>query len=94
MTVEEFITLCKNKIKLYIDSNDEYDVFTIWKDFWTFGDSQDSIKYTENQRAIFSTTLSNSDYYDCLYDGDDNKLTIKIYSLDDTETYTLNNQNN
>ena len=100
MSVDDFIELCKDKIETYIDSSEEYDIYTIWKDYWTLGNNttyyssteqryiSDSAPSYDNQRAIFGNTL-NSSYFDCTYNGAENKLYMKVYTITDTETYTL-----
>lgn len=93
MSVNDFIELCKDKIELYLDSQDEYDIYTIWKDYWTVGQAADSANSADNQRGIFGTTL-NDKYFDCTYNGNENKLYMKIYDIDDTETYELNSNSN
>ena len=88
MSVDDFIELCKDKIETYIDSSEEYDIYTIWKDYWTVGSAGDSTQSVDNQRAIFGNTL-NSSYFDCTYNGAENKLYMNVYTITDTETYTL-----
>ena len=88
MSSEDFIELCKDKIELYLDSQAEYDIYTIWKDYWMVGSSLDATTSVENQRAIFGTTL-NAKYFDCTYDGNASKLYMKVYDIDDTEEYTI-----
>ena len=89
MSVNDFIELCKDKIELYLNSQEEYDIYTIWKDYWTVGQAADSANSLNNQRGIFGNTLNNK-YFDCTYNGTENKLYMNVYDIDDTETYTLN----
>lgn len=89
MSVNDFVSLCKDKIELYLDSQEDYDIYTIWKDYWTVGQPTDSVNSLNNQRAIFGTTL-NDKYFDFTYNGEEEKLYLKVYDIDDTETYTLN----
>lgn len=89
MTVNEFISLCKTKIGLYLNSQTEYSIYTIWKDYWTVGQTGDSVSSIDNQRAIFGNTL-NDKYFDCTYNALEDKLYMKVYDIDDTEEYTLN----
>lgn len=88
MSAEDFIELCKTKIETYIASSEEYDIYTIWKDYWTVGNAGDSTLSVDNQRAIFGNTLNDS-YFDCTYNGVENKLYMNVYTITDTETYTL-----
>lgn len=89
MTVNEFISLCKTKIGLYLNNQTEYSIYTIWKDYWTVGQTGDSVSSVDNQRAIFGNTL-NDKYFDCTYNALEDKLYMKVYDIDDTEEYTLN----
>ena len=89
MTVNEFISLCKTKIGLYLNNQTEYSIYTIWKDYWTVGQTGDSVSSIDNQRAIFGNTL-NDKYFDCTYNALEDKLYMKVYDIDDTEEYTLN----
>lgn len=79
MPVEDFITLCKSEIAKLINSNDDYDIYVVWKDYWTIGSNQDGTKSLSNQRAIFGTTINNS-YYDVTYNGDEEKLYINTHA--------------
>jgi hypothetical protein len=89
MPVEDFLELCETKIASYLDESSEYDIYTIWKDFWTIGSNQNGTKSLDNQRAIFGTTLDNSKYFDITYTKDTNKLYMKVYDIDDTEEYPI-----
>lgn len=89
MPVEDFLELCKTKIETYLDESSEYDIYTIWKDFWTIGSNQNGTKSLDNQRAIFGTTLDNTKYFDITYTKDTNKLYMKVYAIDDTEEYPV-----
>ena len=93
MSVEDFITLCKAKIREYINTNEQYDIYTIWKDFWTIGASQDSAKILDNQRGIFATTLNNG-YFDMTYNGTENKLYMNIFTKTGTQTIVVENDEN
>ena len=92
MSMEVFIALCKEKIEDYLNSEEDYDIYTIWKDYWTVGQASDSANSINNQRGIFGTTLNNK-YFDCTYNGDEHKLYMKIYDIDSTETYVINSSN-
>lgn len=90
MSSEEFKALCEEKIRAYLNAplGAEYDVYTIWKDYWTVGASMDSVQSTENQKGIFGTTY-NSKYFDFTYNGIENKLYMNVYDVTDTEIYDL-----
>lgn len=89
MPVEDFITLCKNEIDKLITSEEDYDIFVVWKDFWTIGENQHYSKDLEHQRAIFGTTANNN-FYDCTLNGDENKLYINIHTKTSSRTIDLN----
>jgi hypothetical protein len=92
MSIQDFIDLCKEKIQGYIDTEDTYDIFVIWKDYWTIGSNQDGAKSLDNQRAIFATTLDDSAYFDFTLNGIENKLYMKVFTNTDNETYTITTQ--
>lgn len=89
MPVENFITLCKSEIAKLISSSEEYDIYVVWKDYWTIGSNQDGTKDLNNQRAIFGTTI-NDNYYDITYSGNENKLYIDTHSKTASTTVDLN----
>lgn len=95
MTRDEFIALCKEKIKLYINSNLEYDIYTVWCDYWTVGDMSDSYQSLENHRGIFGETLNNK-LYDMTYSASAGKLHLNEYAIDASTDYTVtpSNQSN
>ena len=89
MSVDDFITLCKNKIKLYLD-DDNVDIFTLWKDYWTIGATQDSSKVLDVQRGIFGVTiLQATTYFDMTYVESEEKLYMSVYTVTDTEEYSV-----
>ena len=92
MPVEDFIELCKDKIEAYLTAasvTDEYDIFTIWKDFWTLGSNQDGTKTLDNQRAIFGTTLDNTKYFDFTYSKNSSKLYMTVFTPGSPVEYTV-----
>lgn len=96
MSVDDFIDLCKAKIHLYLDDeysydSEEYDTYIIWKDYWTIGATQDNTKSLDNQRAIFGVTTETPIYFDISYNGDEEKLYMKVFTNTDTETYQISN---
>lgn len=92
MSIEDFINLCKTKIRLYIQDN-ECDVFNIWKDYWTLGSVQDSVKSFDNQRALFGVYKNDTlTYYDMTYSKEDNKIIMKVYTCTHTENISLTTQ--
>lgn len=88
MSRDDFITLCKEKICTYINSEETYDIFTLWKDYWTIGNDRDAVPGTDNQRAIFGNTLNNK-IFDCTYNALENKLYLEIFTNTDSRTYNL-----
>ena len=95
MSSENFLELCEEKIRAYLNvpTGTEYDVFVIWKDYWTIGATMDAVQSTDNQRGIFGTTY-NAKYFDCTFNGDENKLYMKVYDVADTKTYDLSQNSN
>ena len=89
MMPEDFLDLCKSKVRLYLDQGDDYDIFTLWKDYWTIGSTGDNIKVTDIQKAILGTSLENTKYFEFTYVEAESKLYLNVYDIDDTETYTI-----
>lgn len=88
MSTEEFIELCEDKIREYInDSQTEYQVYILWKDHWMVGATLDAIESADSQRAIFGTTYNDA-YYDITLNTMENKIYMKVYTITDNETYS------
>ncbi len=93
MSVEDFIELCKTKIRAYLEAEqiitaqDECDIYVIWKDYWTVGSSQDAIKALDNQKAIFGTSLDSSPMFDIQYLNTENKLYMNVLTITDSAEY-------
>lgn len=97
MSSEEFLELCEEKIAAYLNvpEGTKYEIYLIWKDYWTVGSNMDAVHSTENQRAIFGTTY-NSKLFDCTFNGNEavagtsiGKLYMNVLAVDDTETYVI-----
>ena len=91
MSVNDFVTLCKTKLRLYLDNGDDYEIYVLWKDFWTIGSPNDNTKSLDNQRCILGTS-ENDGYFDFSYVKSENKLYMKAYTMTDSETYTVQSQ--
>ena len=74
---DEFILLCKEKVKDYFnnrsDKTDKFelednDVFVVW-----------CCKTLQNHKALLSTTVSDGMYYELTYNGDKNELYFDAY---------------
>ena len=66
----------------HLDVTDEVavtldDVYIVW-----------CSKALQNWRALISTTLPDGRYYDCVYTGDDNTLTIRVYNKYENKHYS------
>ena len=94
MSQDDFLELCETKIRAYLNqpASVEYDVFAVWKSYWTVGIVQDNMEDENNKRAVFSTSLAdaNNAYFDCTLNVEANKLYMKVYLFEETEEYTLN----
>ena len=92
MPVEDFIDLCKAKLRLYLSQGtvpDEYDIYVLWKDFWTVGSTQDNIKDLNNQKCVLGTSIAGAGYYEFTYVGLEEKLYLEVFTNTDSEEYDL-----
>lgn len=90
MSSNDFIALCEEKIAVYLDApvGAEYEIYTIWKDYWTEGATMDSVPSTDNQKGIFGTTY-NTKIFTCTYNGIEEKLYMDVLDVTDSEVYDL-----
>ena len=75
MGSQEFIKICKEEVKEYVESHldktddkVEFDVFVVW-----------SCKTFQNNKALLSTTISDGMYYELTYSGDKHELYLDAY---------------
>lgn len=77
MTGKQFMKLCKEEIKNYVNSRldksdnfviAEEDVYIVW-----------FCKTLQNWKALVSTTLSDGMYYEVTHNGDKNETYIDVY---------------
>lgn len=77
MTNQEFINLCKEKVRDYTNAHlDKTDgeqitvdnVFVVW-----------SCKTLQNSKALLSTTVHDGMYYEMTYNGDKNEVYMDAY---------------
>ena len=87
MTDIKFIELCKNEVVKYtndhLDKTDgkqisSDDVYIVWL-----------TKVLQNNKALLSTTLFDSMYYELTYNGDKNELYIDAYKRKDRPTRNI-----
>lgn len=85
---KEFIELCKNFIKNYVNDNLEKtdntkisidDVYLVW-----------CCKTLENNKALLSTTLSDGMYYECTFNGNKEELYLDAYKKWENIAYKTN----
>ena len=90
MSSQDFISLCEEKISAYLNApvGAEYEIYTIWKDYWTEGTTMDAVPSTDNQKGIFGTTY-NSKVFTCTYNGIEKKLYMDVLDVVDSEEYDL-----
>lgn len=87
---KEFIELCKNFIKNYVNDNLEKtdntkisidDVYLVW-----------CCKTLENNKALLSTTLSDGMYYECTFNGNKEELYLDAYKKWENIAYKTNKE--
>lgn len=95
MSSEDFLQLCEEKIAAYLNVpvGTEYEIYTIWKDYWTEGATMDAVPSENNQKGIFGTTY-NTKTFTCTYNGIANKLYMDVSDVEDSEVYDLTPSNN
>lgn len=89
---DDFIKLCKTIVKDYanshLDKSDnaqitEDNVFIVW-----------SCKTLQNNKAMVSTTLLDSMYYELTYNGDKNELYFDAYKKWENKCIRIDENNN
>ncbi len=89
---DDFIKLCKTIVKDYanshLDKSDnaqitEDNVFIVW-----------SCKTLQNNKAMVSTTLLDSMYYELTYNGDKNELYFDAYKKWENKCIKIDENNN
>lgn len=87
MNDKEFIELCKEKVRDYanehLDKSDNVqitidNVFVVWQ-----------CKTLQNNKALLSTTLFDSMYYELTYNGDKKELYLDAYNKFENKCFKL-----
>lgn len=68
MDNQKFIEYCKQLVKNYIQTDLDYDIYTVWLN-----------KTLQNNKALVSTTLSDGMYYEITYNGDKKEVYLDAY---------------
>ena len=79
----KFIDVCKNEVVKYTNDHldkqiSSDDVYVVWL-----------TKTLQNNKALLSTTLLDSMYYELTYNGDKNELYIDVYKRLENKEVTL-----
>ena len=85
MGSKEFINLCKNKVKEYVnahlDKSDvipDFDIYVVWYS-----------KTLQNHKALLSTTLHDGMYYELTFNGDKKELYLDAYKKFENVCYEI-----
>lgn len=75
MGSQEFIEICKEEVREYVESHFDksdrmidFDVYVVW-----------SCKTLQNNKALLSTTISDGMYYELTFNGDKQELYLDAY---------------
>ena len=75
MGSQEFIEICKEAVREYVESHFDksdrmidFEIYVVW-----------SCKTLQNNKALLSTTISDGMYYELTYNGDKKELYLDAY---------------